>query len=76
MINKSIETEKNYWNSHVVDEGELRYPYTSLWDLYRWETIFYRITSEYDFNNKTVFVGGCGSGIFEEWLVERTKIKK
>lgn len=30
--------------------------------------MFDEITQHYDFNDKKVFVGGCGDGVFEEWL--------
>lgn len=76
MINKNLDTEKNWQNTHV-NEGELGNPYWNHWSLYHWETIFYKIISIYDFNDKTIFVGGCGSGIFEEWLYKNhIKYKK
>ena len=56
------------WETHFEK------PFRSQWELYHWMRQFKEITEAYDFNGKAVFVGGCGSGIFEEWLF-RSNIK-
>lgn len=71
---KTSESERRWQNFHVHD-GELNNPYWNSWVLYHWKTIFYKITSLYDFNDKIIFVGGCGSGMFEEWLIKKTIFK-
>jgi len=39
------------------------------WDSYHQLRMFDEITEHYDFNDKRVFVGGCGDGWFEERLL-------
>ena len=51
------------WETHIEK------PFRSQWELYHWMRQFKEITQAFDFNGKTVFVGGCGSGVFEEWLL-------
>lgn len=73
-MKKSIKTELE-WQEKNVNESNLNKPYESLWQLYHWNTIFNKIISSYNFNNKKVFVGGCGTGLFEEWLLKKSKMK-
>lgn len=75
MKNKNVGTEKEWWEKSLNKRSELKKPYRSLWELYYWKTIFNKIISIYDFNDKQIFDGGCGSGIFEEWLIKKAKIK-
>ncbi len=74
LSNRKID-ERNFWN-RVVTEGELQKPFRSPWESYHWEKIFQTLTSLYDFGEKRVFVGGCGTGIFEEWLLRSYSVKK
>lgn len=55
-------------------ETHLEKPFRSQWELYHWSRQFKEITRAFDFNGKIVFIGGCGSGVFEEWLL-RSNIK-
>jgi 2-polyprenyl-3-methyl-5-hydroxy-6-metoxy-1,4-benzoquinol methylase len=71
-MKKDIHTEAQWQNEHVTREN-LRKPYRNLWELYHWEFIFYNIVDYYDFNSKKIFVGGCGGGLFEEWLIKKSK---
>lgn len=63
-----VEKEKRWWEEHIDEESELRKPHRSLYEYSRWKKTFELIMDHYDFNEKKVFVGGCGSGIFEEEL--------
>lgn len=40
------------------------------WESYHQQRMFNEITEHYDFSDKRIFVGGCGDGIFEEWLLK------
>lgn len=61
-----IEKERNWWEEHITEEDELKKPHRSAWEWSRWKDTFDRIVQHYDFANKRIFVGGCGTGIFEE----------
>jgi SAM-dependent methyltransferase len=66
--------EKTFWNMNV-EPGELRKPYRSPWEQYHWEKIFETVTRNYDFRDRNILVAGCGTGIFEEWLAKRVRIR-
>lgn len=61
-----IEKERNWWEEHINEENELRKPQRSAWEWSRWRDTFDRVVQHYDFTDKKIFVGGCGTGIFEE----------
>jgi SAM-dependent methyltransferase len=67
--------EKSFWNS-TVGPGELRKPYRSSWEQYHWEKIFETVARNYDFRDRKILVAGCGTGIFEEWLAKRVRIRE
>lgn len=67
--------EKSFWNM-TVEPGELRKPYRSPWEQYHWETIFETVIGNYDFRDRKILVAGCGTGIFEEWLAKRVRIRE
>lgn len=67
--------EKTFWNINV-EPGELRKPYRSSWEQYHWEKIFETVTRNYDFRDRDILVAGCGTGIFEEWLAKRVRIRE
>lgn len=67
--------EKTFWNM-TVEPGELRKPYRSSWEQYHWEKIFETVTRNYDFRDRKILVAGCGTGIFEEWLAKRVRIRE
>ena len=60
----------------TVEPGELRKPYRSSWEQYHWEKIFETVTRNYDFRDRKILVAGCGTGIFEEWLAKRVRIRE
>lgn len=67
--------EKTFWNMSV-EPGELRKPFRSAWEQYHWEKIFEIVTRNYDFRDREILVAGCGTGIFEEWLARRVRIRE
>ena len=76
MTKSEIEKEKDWWEQHISIEYELKKPYSGRWDLYHWKKMFDKIIQNYDFDNKRIFVGGCGTGIFEEWISKSHKPKR
>jgi len=60
------EKERIWWGKNTDEESELLKPNRNAWEHYRWKKIMDRITTHYDFREKKVFVGCCGTGIFEE----------
>lgn len=69
---KNLKTEISWWESNI-NETELLKPFRTEWETYHWNEIFNKIIKEYNFNNKKIFVGGCGTGLFEEWLEKHNK---
>jgi len=63
-----VDKEKRWWEEHIDEESELRKPHRSIYEYSRWKRTFELITDHYDFSEKILFVGGCGTGIFEEEL--------
>lgn len=61
-----IEKERNWWEEHIDEEDELKKPHRNTLDWLHWKITFDKIIHHYDFAEKRIFVGGCGSGIFEE----------
>jgi ubiquinone/menaquinone biosynthesis C-methylase UbiE len=61
-----IEKERKWWEEHINEESELRKPRRTTWEWLYWKKTFDKIVQHYDFANKRIFVGGCGTGIFEE----------
>ncbi|MBE2899507.1 hypothetical protein DNK57_01510 [Methanothermobacter thermautotrophicus] len=70
-----IEKEKRWWEEHIDDESELKKPCRSYYEYSRWRKTFGLIIDHYDFDEKRVFVGGCGSGIFEKQVNRVSKPK-
>jgi ubiquinone/menaquinone biosynthesis C-methylase UbiE len=61
-----IENERKWWEEHIDEKDELMKPHRNAWDWLYWKMTFDLISQHYDFDNKRIFVGGCGTGIFEE----------
>jgi len=74
MVKKSVASER-IWQNAQSNVSVLNKPYWNPWTLYHWEVMYNRIISSYNFSNKRIFVGGCGSGLFEYWLIRNSKIK-
>ena len=71
-IKATLESEKRFWNNEVSlnAESELKKPHRTSWEYQYWQVIFESLKMNYDFNEKNIFVGGCGTGIFEEWILK------
>ena len=67
--------EKTFWNE-IVGPDELGKPYWNEWTLYHWEKIFEALTTNYDFRDRKILVAGCGTGVFEEWLARRIRVRE
>ena len=67
--------EKDYWNG-IVGPDELKKPYGDEWTLYHWEKIFETLTINYNFRDRKILVAGCGTGLFEEWLAGRIRVRE
>jgi SAM-dependent methyltransferase len=67
--------ERTYWNG-IVGPDELGKPYWNEWTLYHWEKIFDTLTINYDFRDRKILVAGCGTGLFEEWLAKRIRVRE
>lgn len=65
---EEIEKERNWWEKHINEESELGKPHRSMWEWIHWKKIFDTMVQHYDFADKRIFDGGCGTGIFEETI--------
>lgn len=61
-----IEKERNWWEEHIDEEDELKKPHRNTLDWLHWKITFDKIIHHYNFADKRIFIGGCGTGIFEE----------
>ena len=61
-----VEKERNWWEKHINEESELKKPHRNALEWLHWMWTFDKILQHYDFADKRIFVGGCGTGIFEE----------
>lgn len=64
------EREKKWWNENTDDQDELKKPYRNKWETMHWRKQFSMIISNYNFSYKKIFVGCCGTGIFEEAIAK------
>jgi len=65
-MDKDKQEERKWWQDHINEESELRKPHRTRWEYLQWEKLFSILISHYDFSNKKIFVGCCGTGIFED----------
>lgn len=67
--------EKTFWDT-TAEPGELLKPYRNSWEQYHWEKIFETVIRNYEFRDRKILVAGSGTGIFEEWLAKRVRIRE
>jgi SAM-dependent methyltransferase len=62
--------EIRWWEENIDAENELKKPYRNAWELMIWRKTMSVITSHYKFAHKKVFVGCCGTGLFEAEIIK------
>ena len=73
---KQLSREREWWEKNVDIKEQISNPYPSKWKLYDLNKKYNKIAENYNFNGKRVFVGGCGSGLFEKWVSEKFTPKR